>query len=57
MPRRGRGGACCGGRGADDQAGADGSALDGERYEQRADGAAASRTTAPGSQSSQVSQA
>jgi hypothetical protein len=34
----------------DDQAGADGAALDGERDEQCADGAAASRTTAPGSQ-------
>ena len=34
----------------DDQAGADGAALDGERDEQCADGAAASRTTAPCSQ-------
>ena len=57
MPRRGRGGARCGCHGADDQAGADGAALDCERVEQCADGAAASRTTAPGSQSSQVSQA
>ena len=57
MPRRGRGGACCGGHGMDDQAGADGAALDGERDEQCADGAAASRTTgAPGSQA-QASQA
>ena len=40
----------------DDQAGADGAALDGERDEQCADGAAASRTTAPGSQA-QASQA
>mgnify|MGYP006875096829 FL=1 len=36
--------------GADDQDGVDGAALDGERVEQCADGAAASRTTAPGSQ-------
>ena len=50
MPRRGRGGACCGGHGGNGQAGADGAALDGERVEQCADGAAASRTTAPGSQ-------
>jgi hypothetical protein len=51
MPRRCRGRACCGGHGMDDQAGADGAALDGERDEQCADGAAASRTTgAPGSQ-------
>ena len=50
MHRRGRGGACCGSHDADDQAGADGAALDGERDEQCADGAAASRTTAPGSQ-------
>jgi hypothetical protein len=49
MPRRGRGGACCGGHGIDDQAGADGAALDGERDKQCADGVAASRTTAPGS--------
>ena len=48
MPRRGRGGARCGCHGADDQAGADGAALDCERVEQCADGAAASRTTAPG---------
>jgi len=38
-----------GGHSADDHAGADGAALDGERVEQSADGAAASRTTAPGS--------
>ncbi len=50
MPRRGRGGACCGGQGADDQDGVDGAALDGERVEQCADGAAASRTSTPGSQ-------
>jgi hypothetical protein len=50
MRRRCRGRACCGGHGMDDQAGADGAALDGERDEQCADGAAASRTTAPGSQ-------
>jgi hypothetical protein len=51
MPGRCHGGACCGGHGMDDQAGADGAALDGERDEQCADGAAASRTTgAPGSQ-------
>ena len=50
MPQRGRGGACCGGHGIDDQAGADGAALDDDRVEQCADGAAASRTTAPGSQ-------
>ncbi len=50
MPRRCHGGACCGGHGMDDQAGAVGAALDGERDEQCADGAAASRTTAPGSQ-------
>ena len=50
MPRRGRGGACCGVHGGNGQAGADGAALDGERVEQCADGAAASRTTAPGSQ-------
>ena len=60
MPRRCHGGACCGGHGMDDQAGADsladGAALDGERDEQCADGAAASRTTAPGSQE-QLSQA
>ena len=56
MPRRGRGGACCGGQGADDKDGVDGAALDGERVEQRADGAAASRTSTPGSQA-QVSQA
>jgi hypothetical protein len=36
--------------GADDQDGVDGAVLDGERVEQCADGAAASRTTAPGSQ-------
>ena len=47
MPRRGRGGACCGVHGGNGQAGADGAALDGERVEQWA---AASRTTAPGSQ-------
>ena len=35
---------------ADDQAGVDGAALDCEQVEQCADGAAASRTTAPGSQ-------
>ena len=44
----------------DDQAGADsladGAALDGERDEQCADGAAASRTTAPGALQSQDSQ-
>ena len=56
MPRRGRGGACCGGQGADDQDGVDGAALDGERVEQCADGAAASRTSTPGSQA-QVSKA
>ena len=39
MSRRGRGGACCGGHGGNDQAGADGSALDGERDEQCVDGA------------------
>ena len=50
MPCRGCGGARCGCHGADDQAGADGAALDGEWVEQCADGAAASRTTAPGSQ-------
>ena len=50
MPRRSRGCACCGSHDADDQAGADGAALDGERVEQCVDGAAASRTTAPGSQ-------
>ena len=49
MPRRGSGGACCGGHGIDDHAGADGAALDGERDKQCADGVAASRTTAPGS--------
>ena len=54
MPRRGRGGARCDGHGADDQARADGAALDGERVEQCADGAAASRTTAPGSLQAQV---
>jgi len=43
--------------GADDQDGVDGAALDGERVEQCADGAAASRTTAPSSQASQASQA
>jgi len=48
--RGGRGGACCGDHGADDQDGVDGAVLDGERVEQCADGAAASRTTAPGSQ-------
>jgi hypothetical protein len=48
--RGGRGGACCGDHGADDQDGVDGAALDGERVEQCADGAAASRTTAPGSE-------
>ena len=52
MHRRGRGGAYCGGHGADDQAGIDGSALDVERVDQGADGAAASRTT--GSQASQA---
>ena len=31
MHRRGRGGACCGRHGADDQDGVDGAALDGER--------------------------
>jgi len=36
--------------GADDQDGVDGAVLDGERVGQCADGAAASRTTAPGSQ-------
>ena len=36
--------------GGNHQAGADGAAFDGERDEQCADGAAASRTTAPGSQ-------
>ena len=36
--------------GADDQDGVDGAVLDGERVEQCADGAAAPRTTAPGSQ-------
>ena len=56
MPCRGCGGARCGCHGADDQAGADGAALDGEWVEQCADGAAASRTTAPGSQA-QASQA
>ena len=56
MHRQGRGGACCGGHGADDQAGVDGDVLDGERVEQCADGAAPSRTTAPGSQA-QASQA
>jgi hypothetical protein len=56
MPRRGRGGACCGGQGADDQDGVDGAALDGEQVEQCADGAAASRTSTPGSQA-QFSQA
>jgi hypothetical protein len=50
MPRRGRGGACCGGHGGNHKAGAVGAALDGERVEQCADGAAVSRTTAPGSQ-------
>ena len=54
MPRRGRGGARCDGHGADDQAGADAAALDGVRVEQCADGAAASRTTAPGSLQAQV---
>jgi len=48
--RGGRGGACCGCHGADDQDGVDGAVLDGERVGQCADGAAASRTTAPGSQ-------
>ena len=57
MPRRGRGGARCGCHGADDQAGADGAALDCERVEQCADGAAASRTTAPGALQAQASQA
>ena len=57
MHRRGRGGACCGGHGADDQAGVGGAALDGERVGQCTDGAAAWRTPAPGSQASQVSQA
>jgi hypothetical protein len=57
MPRRGRGGARCGCHGADDQAGADGAALDCERVEQCADGAAASRMTAPGSLQAQASQA
>jgi len=47
----------CFGHGADDQAGADGAALDGERVEQCADGAAASRTTAPGPLQAQASQA
>jgi len=36
--------------GADDQDGVDGAVLDGERVGQCADGAVASRTTAPGSQ-------
>jgi hypothetical protein len=54
MPCRGCGGARCGCHGADDQAGADGAALDGEWVEQCADGAAASRTTAPGSLQAQV---
>ena len=45
---------CCGGHGADDQAGVDGAVIDGERVEQCADGAAASRTTASGSQASQA---
>ena len=36
--------------GADEQDGVDEAVLDGERVEQCADGAAASRTTAPGSQ-------
>jgi hypothetical protein len=54
--RGGRGGACCGGHGADDQDGVDGAVLDGERVEQCADGAAASRKTAPSSQE-QLSQA
>ena len=47
MPRRGRGGACCGGHGGNGQAGADGAALDGERVEQCADGAAACSATSP----------
>jgi hypothetical protein len=42
--------------GADGQDGVDGAALDGERVEQCADGAAPSRTPAPGSQA-QASQA
>ena len=54
MPCRGCGGARCGCHGADDQARADGAALDGERVEQCADGAAPSKTTAPGSQASQA---
>jgi hypothetical protein len=48
--RGGRGGACCGRHGADDQDGVDGAALDGERVEQCADGAAPSRTPALGKQ-------
>jgi hypothetical protein len=54
--RGGRGGACCGFHGADDQDGVEGAVLDGERAKQCADGAAPSRTTAPGSQA-QASQA
>jgi hypothetical protein len=46
-----------GSHGADDQDGVDVDVLDGKRVEQCADGAAASRTTAPSSQASQVSQA
>ncbi len=57
MPRRGRGGARGGCHGADDQAGADGAALDCERVEQCADGAAASRMTAPGSLQAKASEA
>ena len=45
-----------GSHGADDQDGVDVDVLDGKRVEQCADGAAASRTTAPSSQASQVSQ-
>jgi hypothetical protein len=51
--RRRRRGNALGSHGADDQAGVDGAAVDGERVEQCADGAAASRTPAPGSQASQ----
>jgi len=47
-----------GSHGADNQDGVDGAALDGERVEQCADGAAASSPArAPGSQASQASQA